>query len=77
MKPPLMTYVFIFFVWYLCISLALSFVLFLFNAYAYFVYFKSNLDFWMLFDDVYFKLIIFIPIISALFLTKLYFSKRQ
>lgn len=76
MKYPLKTYIFVFFVLYFAMLLSISLTLLLFNVYAYFIYAKGNIDFFSLFDDVYFKLVIYMPIVSALGLTGLYFSRR-
>ncbi len=75
MKYSLKGYVFIYFIWYLSILLITFLSLFFVNVYAYVRYASANVSFGMLFDDVFFKLIIFIPPISAFFITKLYLYK--
>lgn len=76
MKYPLKTYVFAFFVFYIGMLLGTLFLLFFINVYSYFRYANANVSFWSLFDEVFFKFLIFMPISSSLGLTGLYFSRR-
>ncbi|GAB1651947.1 hypothetical protein Mh1950_23880 [Mannheimia haemolytica] len=76
MKYPLKIYFFVFIVWYLAFLMAITFLVILINIYFYLFVLKLNVTFISLFDETDIKLIIFMPIISALGFTGLYFSRR-
>lgn len=76
MNTPLRTYIFVFFIYYLGMLLSTLFILFFINVYGYLRYASANVSFWSLFNEVFFNFLIFMPIISALGLTGLYFSRR-
>ena len=76
MKHPLKIYFFIFIVWYLAFLILVISLVTLINIYLYLFVLKLNVTFISLFDETDIKFIIFMPIISALCFTGLYFSRR-